>query len=74
MGHLRIQLLLEDNTRDTHYTLPKKSQNTDSPTEWILLNLDFTIQNHGIELILDQIDTAHSDMCFSNIMIIHSVY
>ena len=39
-----------------------------------MLNLDFTAENYGIKLIYDQIDTAHADMCFSNITIIHSVY
>ena len=29
-------------------------------------NLDFTVENYGIKLILDQIDKAHSVMCFSN--------
>ena len=74
MGRFRIQLLLDDNTWDTQYTIAKNTQYNDSPTEWILLNLDFTIKNYGIKLILDQIDTAHSDMGFSNITITHSVY
>ena len=30
--------------------------------------------NYGIKFILDQIDTARSDKCFSNIKITHSVY
>ena len=43
MGRFRVQLLLEDNTWSTQYTIPKKSQNIDSPTEWNLLNLDLTV-------------------------------
>ena len=74
MGRFRIQLLLEDNTWDTQYTIAKNTQYSSSPTEWTLLNLDFTVENYGIKLILDQIDTAHSDMGFSNITITHSVY
>ena len=74
MGRFRIQLLLEDNTWTTHYTIAKNTQYSDSESEWKLLNLDFTVENYGIKLILDQIDTAHSDMCFSNIIITHSVY
>ena len=62
MGRFRIQLLLEDGSWMTHYTIANNTQYTDSPTEWELLNLDFTIQNYGIKLIFDQIDTAHSDM------------
>ena len=74
MGRFRIQLLLDDNTWSTHYTIAKNTQYSNSETEWKILNLDFTTENYGIKLILDQIDTAHSDMCFSNITITHSVY
>ena len=74
MGRYRIQLLLDDNTWSTQYTIDKNTQYSDSESEWKLLNLDFTVENYGIKLILDKIDTAHSDMCFSNITITHSVY
>ena len=74
MGRFRIQLLLDDNTWITQYTIAKNTQYTDSPTEWTLLNLDFTIENYGIKFFLDQIDIANSDMGFSNITITHSVY
>ena len=74
MGRFRIQLLLDDNIWSTQYTIDKNTQYSDSEGEWKLLNLDFTVENYGIKLILDQIDTAHSDMCFSNIIITHSVY
>ena len=74
MGRFRIQLLLDDNTWSTQYTIDKNTQYSDSESEGKLLNLDFTVENYGIKLILDQIDTAHSDMCFSNITITHSVY
>ena len=74
MGRFRIQLLLDDNTWSTQYTIAKNTQYSNSETEWKILNLDFTTENYGIKLILDQIDTAHSDMCFSNITITHSVY
>ena len=74
MGRFRIQLLLEDNTWSTQYTIAKNTHYSDNSTDWTLLNLDFTTQNYGIKLIYDQIDTAHADMCFSNITITHSVY
>ena len=74
MGRFRIQLLLEDDIWETQYTIPKNSQYSDTSTEWTLLNLDLTEKNYGIKLIYDQIDTAHADMCFSNITITHSVY
>ena len=74
MGRFRIQLLLEDDTLNTEYTIAKNTQNDTTSTEGTLLNLDFTVENYGIKLIYDQIDTAHADMCFSNITITHSVY
>ena len=74
MGRFGIQLLLEDNTWSTQYTIAKNTEYSDTSTEWILSDLDFTIENYGVKLILDQIDTAHSDMSFSNITITHSVY
>ena len=74
MGRFRIQLLLEDNTWSTRYNIPKNDRYSDSSTQWTLINLNFTIENDGIKLIYDQIDTPHADMCFSNITITHSVY
>ena len=74
MGRFRIQLLLEDNTWSTQYTIAKNSQYNNTSTEWKLLNLDFTVENFGIRLVYDQIDTPHADMCFSKITITHSVY
>ena len=74
MGRFHFQLLLEDNTWSTKYTIPKTDQYSDSSTEWNLLSLDFTIKNYGIKLIYDQIDSAHADMCFSNNSITHSEY
>ena len=74
MGRFRIQLLLEDNTWSTQYTIPKNSQYSNSSTEWTLLKLDFTQETYGIKLIYDQIDIPHADMGFSNITITHSIY
>ena len=74
MGRFRIQFLLEDDTWSTQYTIDKNTQYSDSESEWKLLNLDFTAENYGIKLTLDQTDIPHADMCFSNITITHSVY
>ena len=74
MGRFRIQLLLEDNTWSTQYTIEKNTQHSATSTEWTLLNLDFTVENYGIKLVYDQIDTPHADMCFSNITKTHSVF
>ena len=74
MGLFRIQLLLEDITWSTQNTKPKNAQYSNSESEWTLITLDFTVENYGIKFFLDQIDTAQSDMCFSNITITRSVY
>ena len=73
MGRFRIQLLLEDNSWNTQYTISKNTQYSDTSTDWTLLNLDFTEENYSIKLFYDAIDTAHADMCFKNITITHSV-
>ena len=74
LGRFRIELLLEDNTWSTRYNIPKNDRYSDSSTQWTLVNLNFTVENYGIRLVYDQIDTPHADTCFSNITITHSVY
>ena len=74
MARFRFQLLLEDNTWSTQYTIDKNTKYSNSSTEWTLLTLDFTVESYGTKLRYDEIDTAHADMCFSNITITHSVY
>ena len=49
MGRFRVQLLLEDNTWSTQYTIAKNTQYSDNSTDWTLLNLDFTVENYGIK-------------------------
>ena len=73
MGRLRIQFLLKDDTWSTRYNLAKNDRYSDSSTDWTLVNLYFTVGNYGIRLNHDQIDTAHSDMSFSNIALTHFV-
>ena len=74
MGRFRIQLLLENNIWTTQYTIAKNDRYSNNSTDLTLLNIYFTVENYGIKLIYDQINTAHADMCFSNITITHSVY
>ena len=74
MGRFRIQFLLEDIIWSTRYNVPKNYRYSDSSTDWTLVNLNFTVENYGIKLIYDQIESPHGDMCFSNITITHSVY
>ena len=72
-GHFRIQLLFEDNTWSTRYNIPKNDRYSDSSTDWTKLSLNLTVENYGIILIYDEIDSPHADMCFSNIIITHSI-
>ena len=74
MGRFRIQLILETNTWSTQNTIPTNDQYCNSSTEWTLSDLDFTIENYGIKIIYDQLDTAHADICCSNITTTLSVY
>ena len=74
MGRFKILLLLENNTWTTQFVINENDQYSNNSTEWKLLNLDFTTKNYGIKLVYDRIKSAHADMCFSNIMITHSLY
>ena len=44
----------------------------DTSIDWTLVTLNFTIENYGIKLICDQIDSPHADMCISILTITHS--
>ena len=80
MGRFRVQLLIQDGyyktdtTLSTQYTIAENTQNSDNPTDWTLLMLDFTIENYSVEMNYDEIDGLHGGMCFSNITTTHSVY
>ena len=74
MGRFRNQLLPADNTWSTRYNVPKNDRYNNSSTQWIKLSIKFTVGSYGINIIYDQIDTPHADMCFSNIIIAHSVF
>ena len=74
MGCFRIQLLFKDNTWSTRYNIPKSDRYSNSSTDWTLVSLNFTVENYGNKLVYDEIDTAHADLCFSNITKTHSVY
>ena len=74
MGRFKIQLLLKDNLWSTRYNIAKYDRYSNTSTDWTLVSLNFTLETYGIRLIYDQIDTAHADMCFSNITKTHSVF
>ena len=73
MGRFRIQLLLEDNTWSTRYNIPENYRYNNTSTAWTKISLNFTEENYGSDLIYDQIDTPHADICFTNITITHSL-
>ena len=71
MGRFKNPLLLEDNTWNTRYNIPKNECYSDFSTDLTKLSLIFTVRNYGIKLIYDEIDTPHADMCFSIITKTH---
>ena len=73
MGRFRIQLFLKYNTWSTQYNISKIYRYSDISTEWNLGYLNFTKENYGIKLLYDEMDSAHADMCCSNITITPSV-
>ena len=73
MGRFTKQLLLEDNTWSTQYTIAKTDQHSNSDSEWNLPNLKFTVEIYGIKLIFDQTGTPHAHVSFSDVTIILSV-
>ena len=73
IGRFRIQLLLADDTSSPQYTKHENIHYSNSSADWKLLNLDFTSENYGINLVYDQRDSAHADMCFSKSTITHYV-
>ena len=74
MGRFRFQLLLSDNTSSSRYSMPKNDQYSDLATQWTLVSVNLNIKKCGSQLIYDQIDTHHADMCFSIISKTLSVY
>ena len=69
MGRFGIQLVLEDYTWSTRYNIPKTDRFGDSSTPFNKISLSFTEENYGIRLFYGGIESAHGDMCFSNITI-----
>ena len=74
MGKFRIQFFLEDDTWNTRYNIPKNDRYSDTSSDWSRVTLNFTVENYGIKINYDQIETPHTVMCFSNITLPHSVY
>ena len=74
MPRFRIDILLENDTWVNKYTIEKNTQFSTESTEWTDLNLDITQQNYGLRMIFDRIDSAHADMCISNISITDTLF
>ena len=74
MVRFRIRMLLKDNTWSTRYNIPQTDRYSDTSTDWILVSSNITVENYGIKLTFDEIDTTHADMCFSDFTITLSVY
>ena len=73
IGRVRNQLLL-DKTWSPRYNIPNNDLYSDTSTDWTLLSLKLSVENYGIKLIYDQIDTPQAVMFFSDITITHFVY
>ena len=56
------------------YNITENDRCGNSPTEWKLIKIYFTIQKYGIKLIYIEIDTTYADKCFSEITIKLSEY
>ena len=74
MGRFEIQIIAKDNVWLTKFNIPKNDQFSNSEKDWIILSLNITEENYGVKFVYDEIDSAHADMCFSNIIITHSPY
>ena len=74
MSKFEIQLL-RNGSWQTEYLMDKDTNFSISSTDWTLFNMDIISQpNYGIKLVYSGINTAHADMCFSDINITHSIF
>ena len=73
MGRFRIDLLIEDNTWSTRYNIAKSDRYSDTPIQWAKLGLNVSEENYCNKIISDEIVSTHSDMCFTNFAITHSI-
>ena len=74
MGKLEIQLL-RNGVWETEYTMSKDTKFSTLSTDWTLFNMNVISQpNYAIKLNYSSINSAHADMCFSDINITHSIF
>ena len=74
MGKLEIQFL-RNAVWETEYTMDKKTNFSTLSTDWTLLNMNkISRPNYGIKDVYSGINSAHADVCFSDINIIYTIY
>ena len=73
-GRFKIEMVSVDNTWSTRYNIPKNDRYSNSSTDWTKIILNFIEERYSKKLIFDEIDSANSDVCFSNITVTHSVF
>ena len=74
MGELEIQLL-RNGFWETEYTMDKNTNFSALSTDWTILNMNIISQpNYGIKLVYSGINSAHADMCFSDINVTLSIF
>ena len=73
MSRFGDELLVEDNTWSSRYNIAKNDRYSDTSTQGTKLSLNFQKENYVKRINYDQIDKPHADMCFSKIIINHSV-
>ena len=73
MRLFEIQLFSSDNTWSNRCNVPKTDRYSNTQTQWTKLSLYFILENYGIKLLFDEIDSAHFDMFFGNISKLLSV-
>ena len=74
MGKLEIQLL-RNGVWETEYTMDNDTNFCKLSTDWNLFNMNILSQpNNVIKLVYSGINSAHADICFSDINITHSIF
>ena len=74
MGKFEI-LLLRNGVWEIEYTMNKDTNFSTLSTDWTLFNMNIISQpNYGIKLVYSSTNTAHADMCFSDINLTHSIF
>ena len=76
MGKFEVQLLRGNSQWESEYSMDKNTIFSTLSTDWILFNLNILSSqpNYGNKLVYSGINTAHADMCFSDINITHSIF